>query len=120
MYDPYMPLQQLYMGRKTVRGIWCDWWRSCMYWNMTKTTNNYTLDYFWTANDTSYQWTTSDSSHVVPVRAEVQGMSYPKDGTPQSLFHHTYDYFDFRHNIWAPDDKFLVTFPLCILNGKFR
>ncbi|KAH3695076.1 uncharacterized protein LOC127861585 isoform X2 [Dreissena polymorpha] len=95
-----------YMGRQVIRGILCDWWRSCMYWDILA--SNFTLDYFFTAQDTSFTWTEPDNENVVPIRAEIQGTQYiPQiNGANSKNFHHIYEYFDFRNAIWAPDDKF--------------
>ncbi|XP_052774803.1 uncharacterized protein LOC128213258 [Mya arenaria] len=97
----------LYMGRKAVRGIQCDWWRSCMYWGMLQ--SNFTLDYYFTAMYTNYTWLEPDNSHVVPIRAEITGNQYVAqiNGAMYKTLHRVYEYFDFRHSIWAPEAKFL-------------
>ena len=43
----------MYMGRQVIRGILCDWWRSCMYWDILA--SNFTLDYFFTGTRTLVQ-----------------------------------------------------------------
>ena len=39
----------MYMGQTLVRGIACDWWRSCMYWE--RLASNFTLDYYFTGEN---------------------------------------------------------------------
>ncbi|XP_052257637.1 uncharacterized protein LOC127862517 [Dreissena polymorpha] len=96
----------MYMGRQEIRGILCAWWRSCMYWDILA--SNFTLDFFFTAQDSSFTWVGPDNENVVPIRAEIHGTQYiPQvDGSNSKNFHHIYEYFDFRNAIWAPDDKF--------------
>lgn len=79
---------QTYMGKKTIRGINCDYWRTCLTWAPLQST--FTLDYYFT--DTN--WLSSSAYSQVPVRAEIFGMKQ-QDGASPYQFHHIYDYTDF-------------------------
>ncbi|XP_067677024.1 uncharacterized protein [Haliotis asinina] len=82
---------ETYLGQSEVRGINCDLWRTCMYWDYFKA--NFTLDYYFSA----LNWTTSMTYPQVPVRADVTGIMRSTSG--QRNFHHIYDYYDFRPGI---------------------
>ncbi|XP_046543513.1 uncharacterized protein LOC124253734 isoform X2 [Haliotis rubra] len=82
---------ETYLGQSEVRGINCDKWRTCMYWDYFKA--NFTLDYYFSA----LNWTTSMTYPQVPVRADVTGIMRTASG--QMNFHHIYDYYDFRPGI---------------------
>ncbi|XP_071117690.1 uncharacterized protein [Haliotis cracherodii] len=82
---------EAYLGQSEVRGINCDHWRTCMYWDYFKA--NFTLDYYFSA----LNWTTSMTYPQVPVRADVTGIMQTASG--QRDFHHMYDYYDFRPGI---------------------
>nr|XP_022319141.1 uncharacterized protein LOC111121934 [Crassostrea virginica] len=79
---------QQYMGKKVVRGINCDQWRTCLQWAPVNST--FTLDYYFT----DQSWLSSSAYSQVPVRAEIFGTQL-QDGAPSRQFHHIYDYTDF-------------------------
>ncbi|KAL4236845.1 hypothetical protein ACF0H5_005231 [Mactra antiquata] len=83
-----------YMGNTTVRGIHCDWWRSCLYWPQLR--SNFTLDYYFTASD----WSAPIQGSPIPVRAVATGLQ-AKDFELRP-FKHYYDYIDFRTVIADP------------------
>ncbi|XP_062619516.1 uncharacterized protein LOC134281071 [Saccostrea cucullata] len=79
---------QTYMGKKVIRGINCDQWRTCLTWQPLQST--FTLDYYFTDQN----WITSSGYSQVPVRAEIFGIQQQSGGNPRQ-FHHIYDYTDF-------------------------
>ncbi|XP_056019755.1 uncharacterized protein LOC125671708 isoform X2 [Ostrea edulis] len=79
---------QTYMGKKVIRGINCDYWRTCLTWAPLSST--FTLDYYFT----DQSWLSSSGYAQVPVRAEIFGMQ-KQDGASPRTFHHIYDYTDF-------------------------
>ncbi|XP_046544825.1 uncharacterized protein LOC124255033 isoform X2 [Haliotis rubra] len=81
---------EVYKGQKTVRGISCDHWQSCMYWGFLGV--NFTLDYYFSVSN----WTTADGSPRIPVRAEIIGYQNLLGPGPDSSFHHIYDYTGFK------------------------
>ncbi|XP_048256436.1 uncharacterized protein LOC124115364 [Haliotis rufescens] len=84
---------EVYIGQSTVRGIQCDHWQSCMYWGYLGV--NFTLDYYFSVTN----WTTSDNSPQIPVRAEIVGYQNLLGPGVGSSFHHIYDYTGYRSEI---------------------
>lgn len=91
-----------YMKPAVVRGIQCDWWRSCLYWPQLKA--NFTLDYYFTAKN----WSDPINYPQIPVRALATGVYVDKLGQTKN-FTHYYDYIDFRTSI--PDDTTVFETP---------
>ncbi|XP_062619530.1 uncharacterized protein LOC134281083 [Saccostrea cucullata] len=96
---------QTYMGQKTVRGILCDYWRTCLTWPQVNST--FTLDYYFTTPN----WVTPAGIPQVPVRAEVFGIRQMAGG--QHKFHHVYDYTEFRAT--PPDDTTVFETPAMVV-----
>ncbi|XP_061191548.1 uncharacterized protein LOC133199694 [Saccostrea echinata] len=90
---------QTYMGQSLVRGINADHWRACLSWPNPNAT--FFLDYYFTAMD----WVNPVSYQQLPLRAEATGVQVTKNST-QRMFHHIYDYFEFRLDLTVEDTIF--------------
>ncbi|XP_056019753.1 uncharacterized protein LOC130054319 [Ostrea edulis] len=97
---------QTYMGQTTVRGILCDYWRTCLNWPMVNST--FTLDFYFT----NPKWNTPSGISQVPVRAEIFGFRTKGNGQ-QHKFHHVYDYTEFR--VGLPDDTTVFETPSMVV-----
>lgn len=80
---------QTYMGKKTIRGVNCDYWRTCLTWPQVNST--FTIDYYFTDPN----WRTPSGIPQAPVRAEVFGIRQMGGGQTHK-FHHLYDYTEFQ------------------------
>lgn len=72
----------------TVRGIPVDGWQKCDKVSLTNT--NYTIDFYFTSND----WISTYGITNVPVRAEMKGTTFGKNGRMD--YHHIYDFINVR------------------------
>ncbi|KAK3800013.1 hypothetical protein RRG08_035612 [Elysia crispata] len=87
---------EIYVGKQTARGIPCDVWYSCTYWEDMKST----MDIHWYFSDPQ-KWKPSDGSASVPVRARVKGVRYNELGQPRQ-FDHNYDFIHWKNRITRP------------------
>ncbi|XP_052234282.1 uncharacterized protein LOC127846917 [Dreissena polymorpha] len=96
MLNPYQMLRfndqavrQKYNNQTTIRGILCDWWTSCYYFDTTQTTMK--VDWYYSAAS----WTTSTLNQGVPVRASVVGKINSSPAKPRP-FNHMYEFLNFQ------------------------
>ncbi|XP_048762219.2 uncharacterized protein LOC125670858 [Ostrea edulis] len=90
---------QTYMGKTIVRGINADHWRACLVWSKPNAT--FTLDYYFTALD----WINPVGFQQLPLKAEAIGIKIFNE-TSQVLFHHIYNYYEFRVDLTVDDTIF--------------
>ncbi|XP_045184814.2 uncharacterized protein LOC123542856 [Mercenaria mercenaria] len=84
-------IQQKWINQTVVRGITCNLWRSCLYWDSIKATM--VVDWYFSAPS----WTTSRLSPQLPVRAHVYGKTVMQNGKKRP-FDHMYEFADFNPN----------------------
>lgn len=90
---------QTYKGKTIVRGKNADHWSTCLQWPNPNAT--FTLDYYFTATD----WVNPVAIQQIPLRAEALGIQvFPNSS--QRMFHHIYDYYDFRFDLTVDDSIF--------------
>jgi len=93
-----------YVGKQTIRGIPCNVWYTCTYWDDMKST----MDVYWYFSDMT-QWKPSGSlagqpdptRDSVPVRAWVKGRRYDTPSTHHD-FEHKYEFFHWKTRITRP------------------
>ncbi|ESO96941.1 hypothetical protein LOTGIDRAFT_231728 [Lottia gigantea] len=91
-------IPEVFMGREVIRGINCDVWESCIYWDIDNATIH-TQYYFSTS-----EWIDSVAKQD-PVRAHVVGSS--TNSTTTRKFEHYYDFTDYFEKILGdPTDIF--------------
>ncbi|XP_022318193.2 uncharacterized protein LOC111121287 isoform X2 [Crassostrea virginica] len=90
---------QTYKGKTVVRGKDADHWSTCLSWPSPNAT--FTLDYYFSAFD----WINPVAVQQIPLRAEALGVQVLPNGT-QRMFHHIYDYYEFRFDLTVEDTIF--------------
>ncbi|XP_025082524.1 uncharacterized protein LOC112557101 isoform X1 [Pomacea canaliculata] len=104
-------VSEQYAGQERVRGILCDKWLSCQYWQGLDATATVT----WYFSNTT-QWTTV-SQYAEPVRCVVQGLMWLNQ-TYSRPFHHIYEFYNFQPDIQGSDNVFEVPANTYCLSGK--
>ncbi|KAK3595424.1 hypothetical protein CHS0354_003418 [Potamilus streckersoni] len=80
-----------WINQTTIRGIQCNLWRSCVYWDSINATM--VVDWYFSVSS----WMTSTMMNNAPVRAHVKGRVW-QFGTPRD-FEHIYEFTEFRNSI---------------------
>ncbi|GFR83078.1 EF-hand domain-containing protein D1, partial [Elysia marginata] len=87
---------EIYVGKQSVRGIPCDVWYSCTFWEDMKST----MDLYWYFSDPQ-KWKPSGGSNSVPVRAWIKGVRFDTNGKPRN-FEHKYEFVHWKNRITRP------------------
>ncbi|KAK7096164.1 hypothetical protein V1264_005495 [Littorina saxatilis] len=85
-------IHEEYQGTETIRGIPCNKWLSCQYWDVMDATANV----YWYFSDEK-QWQ-SISGYSAPVRCHVVGVRWI-NATYSYPFEHIYEFYDFQADV---------------------